>query len=130
MTNEAIVQNTVETLPSQHATGTLENIGAQGRIQPDDFEKLAIAITRNRRDPHARHDLTQALLDGEAITGHTVRAQRIGLIERKIWEDSGRASSYKKSDMVRVNDLAGLHNHGDVPPTRIGEGLPNERQRQ
>ncbi len=73
MANQAIFQQAVECLPTQNAPGVFEDFNAQGRIESDNLEQLAIAVANHGRNTHASHYFPQAFLQREPVTSDTVR---------------------------------------------------------
>ena len=132
----------VEPDPADRRGGAAEVAIDQLAVEPDGLEDLRPAVGGDRRDPHLRHHLEQALADrlqqplerllvGDA-RGQLGATMQIGeRLEQQIGVDRGGAVADQRRKVVVLARLAGLdHEAGLQPGALVDQVLVHRAERQ
>ena len=107
-----------------------EELLAEVLRETNDIKQMAVAITRQRRDSHARQHFTQARMDGHAGLFCATRLKGLHKFVSEVGPHCARTGCYKKRDMMRVKNLRRFHNQRHIPQSLSHHRLPHRRRRQ
>src|SRR4029077_9340525 len=86
-------------------SGVFENFGTEIVGETHDFKEMAVAITGEGGDAHARENFAQAGVDGRAGFLHAARFQRFGKLIREIGDDGAGTGGDEQGYVMRVKNL-------------------------
>src|SRR6202050_5838468 len=130
MTSEAILEKTVERLATQGVTGVFEKFFAHYRIEANRLEDLAVPVTAHGGDAHWRKHLTQPFLNRSPVVRGSIDAGACAQVHGEIGIHGARSCRDKQRDMMRIGDLARLHNKWEFPASTSNHCAPRARNRQ
>src|SRR5579859_3097536 len=110
-----IREEIIESFRSRIVGGVFKKLSAEIPGKADDFKKMAIAITRERGNAHARENFPEP---GGDCGMHAVRAagfERFRKFVGEIRHNGAGAGGDKKRHMVRVKYLRRLDNERQIP---------------
>ncbi len=105
--------------------GVFKHLRTEMLGKTDDFKEMAVAITGQGGDAHAREDFAQTGIDSCVGPFRAARFERLRKLISKVRHDGARADRNQERHMMGVKDLRRLDNERHIPQAFANHGLPH-----
>ena len=124
---QIIQEKIVQRFLARKISGIFKHFSAEILGEAHDLKEMAVAITGQGGDTHARENFAQPGIDGRTGFFQATRFKGFRKLIGKIRHHRAGASRHKQSHMMRVKDLCGFDNQRHIPQAFANHRFPHCR---